>query len=150
MNSVTLSSESDWRPVVRRIALLLVMTLLLVGGLLVQPAAGVQHQDKLHHALGFFCLALTLRMGFPTLSVAELLILSFAAACSVEMGQAPAPGRTSTDVAASMTGALLGWGSGWSVQRLVHARNTPSMAAEKRPTVTGTKRRSASPSTTSP
>jgi VanZ family protein len=112
------------RLLVRRVPLLLVVVLLLVSGLLVQPAEGIPHQDKLHHVIGFFCLALALRMAFPRLGAIDALVLSVAAACSVEMGQALLPERTSSvaDVAAGVAGALLGWSIGWCVQRLKQAR----------------------------
>ena len=119
--------SGGWRRrlIARRVPVLLVVVLLLVSGLVVEPAQGVPHQDKLHHALGFFCLALTLRMGFPRLRAVDILALSLAAACSVEMGQALLPERTSwiADVAAGVAGGLLGWGFGWCVQRWTLARS---------------------------
>ena len=117
---------------VRRVPLLVVVVLLLVTGLLVQPAEGVPHQDKLHHVLGFFCLALALRMGFPRLHFGAFIALVLAAACSVELAQALRPERTSSiaDIAAGLSGGLLGWGIGWCVQRWWQARSRRGNAGE--------------------
>ena len=105
---------------VTRFALVLtfivVVAVLLGSGLRAEPVAQmVQQQDKMHHVLGFFAFAFTLRLAFPRLQVAGLIALSVSVALLIELGQLLLPDRTAS--LADMTANLLGVGLGWAASK---------------------------------
>ena len=89
----------------------LVCAALLWVGLNPEPVPQVfAQQDKLHHALGFFAFAVTLKLAFPGLGVVRLVAVGAAAALLIEVGQGFLPARTASlaDMAANLIGVLLG------------------------------------------
>ena len=72
---------------------------------------GFQYQDKLYHFVGFFVLALTLRLAFPRLKLAWLLGLGIATAVAIEAVQFPMANRDASlgDMIANVAGIVAGW-----------------------------------------
>ena len=96
----------------RVLPFIVVVAGLLGSGLRAGPVAQMfQQQDKVHHVLGFFAFAFTLRLAFPRLHVAGLIALSVSVALLIELGQMLLPDRTASlaDMAANLLGVGLGW-----------------------------------------
>ena len=95
----------------RTLPLLLIVAFLVFLGLGGTTTELFPHQDKVHHALGCFVVALALRVAFPGMRFAQALFWSVLGSALFEGLQAFVPGRTPSlaDVAACLVGTLLGW-----------------------------------------
>jgi len=98
--------------VLRLLPLALALSALLWVGLGADPVAkGFPYQDKLYHFVGFFVLALTLRLAFPRLKLAWFLGLGIGTAVVIEAVQFFMIDRDASlgDMIANVAGIVLGW-----------------------------------------
>nr|MBF0683936.1 VanZ family protein [Pseudomonas sp.] len=90
-----------------------VLAVILFSGLKPEPVPQLfDHQDKLHHLLGFAALMFTLRLAFSRWHLAWAVFTSLSAALLIELVQGMHPYRMASagDMLANAMGVLLGWG----------------------------------------
>lgn len=104
----------------RALPFIVVLAVILFSGLRPEPVPQViDHQDKLHHMLGFAALMFSMRLAFPRWNALWAFTLSVAAGVLVEAGQSMLPNRQASlgDIVANTLGVLLGWASSALVYR---------------------------------
>lgn len=90
---------------------LVMLALVLFIGLRSEPLPEMfSGQDKLHHALGFAALMITLHIAFPRRHLLGVIAVALLCALLVELGQALQPGRSPSvaDMLANAIGVIAG------------------------------------------
>lgn len=96
----------------RLVPLVLALLALLWVGLGADPIPkSFPHEDKLYHFVGFFVLALTLRLAFPRLALVWFLALGLGTAVAIEAVQFFMESRDASlgDMIANVAGIVMGW-----------------------------------------